>query len=380
MSEEGAPAGRAPARRLWQARRNQSRLAAAGATLLLAWSLYRGLAGPNRVLEVDGAVRHVAFSLDGRLFAVSLEGAVRLWDAATWSRRELALPPAPEPTPRGGPLAFSPDGRRLAVAREAPDAGGASVFVWDLARQEWAWRAPLGGAPVWLAFSPDGSRLAAAANAPAPPSRPTPGEIALFEAGAGGALDKLSGGDDAFSWVGWSADGRVLRYRKQVWSGGRYESLALAERPSQAGGAERTLHRERCPAPGTAASSPDGRLLAVADAGRESYLLVEPGGAARSIDRELLASPHPSPSFSPGAFSPDGRLYAAPASFGAAGKDRRVRIWSASSWRIVGEKPLRARGLVDPAIRSVAMSSSWLAAAYGDDLKTRIYLWNVARY
>ena len=119
-----------------------------------------------------GFVGAIAYSPDGRLLAVAGQrGQVTLWDART-------LRPAGELSGLRTAvltLAFSPDGRRLAVAeigteQEPGDPAsitGASVRVWDVRR-----RAPTAvrfeTASPSLTFSPDGSLLAAAAI-----SRPT---------------------------------------------------------------------------------------------------------------------------------------------------------------------------------------------------------------
>src|SRR5262249_52954891 len=108
-------------------------------------------------------VTHVVFSPDGRrLASASLDGVIKVWDAAG-GREVCTLVGGPEAVNFGGPhsnfgLSFSPDGRRLASV-----INDKTVKVWDLEG---------GGEPLTLeghadwvnavAFSPDGRRLATA--------------------------------------------------------------------------------------------------------------------------------------------------------------------------------------------------------------------------
>jgi WD40 repeat protein len=111
-----------------------------------------------KTAAVDRAVAGaVAFSPDGRWVAIAGTEAVVLWDVKRQDTpRRLGLPDARWLSDAPGPtsLAFSPDGRRLA-------AGGWGVAVWDLQDPLHPVSAPK---PVWVssvAFSADGATLAA---------------------------------------------------------------------------------------------------------------------------------------------------------------------------------------------------------------------------
>jgi WD40 repeat protein/energy-coupling factor transporter ATP-binding protein EcfA2 len=110
-----------------------------------------------------GVMAGAAISPDGRRLAAVLTtesgSSIVLWDIAT----RMIVKTAAAERATAGAVAFSPDGRLVAVA------GTEEVVLWDVERQDTARRLGLphtrwffnGPGPTGLAFSPDGHRLAA---------------------------------------------------------------------------------------------------------------------------------------------------------------------------------------------------------------------------
>ena len=108
----------------------------------------------KQVAELQGFVGHIyemAFSSDGKLFAIVDAMHVRLWDTATGEL--VGLLAGPRETIRA--LAWSPDGKTLATSN------GPKVKLWNVAtRQELTTFVGSNGA-YWHTFTPDGSLLVA---------------------------------------------------------------------------------------------------------------------------------------------------------------------------------------------------------------------------
>jgi hypothetical protein len=119
----------------------------------------RSLARPNepeRSLSVGSdRILALAFSPNGRLVAIAPYGRAELWDVVTGTRTAvLATGLTAHSSSRL--LAFSPDGGKVAVA-----AGGRDVLVWDVAAERSkAIRVPDASFLDAVAFSPDGRTLA----------------------------------------------------------------------------------------------------------------------------------------------------------------------------------------------------------------------------
>jgi WD40 repeat protein/serine/threonine protein kinase len=145
-------------------------------------------------------IAHLAFSRHGRLLAAGGDrralhehGRVRVWDT-TNGRRRLDF------TDFFGPLAFSPDDRRLASTRL-----DGSVVIWDLRTGVSVAELPeditFGGS---MAFSPVDDRLAAGGEEPI---------VRLWNIASGENVDSLLGSRMCIANVAFTADGRTVAAR-----------------------------------------------------------------------------------------------------------------------------------------------------------------------
>jgi WD40 repeat protein/tRNA A-37 threonylcarbamoyl transferase component Bud32 len=147
----------------------------------------------------DGAIMALAFAPDGETLASgSHDGTVRLWSRST------AEPLAVLPGIRGmTAIAFSPDGRQFAVAPN----GTGNVEIWNTLTVERACTFATAGATVTqLAFSPAGESLAAACKTPG-----QPGEVRLWRTDSQEPLPTLGGHGNGAERLAFSPDGtRIL--------------------------------------------------------------------------------------------------------------------------------------------------------------------------
>jgi WD40 repeat protein len=298
------------------------------------------------VMSGIGAVQSVAFSPGGTMLAAvtdSPEPNLRLWDVATHRQ----LPDPIHETDYSSALAFSPDGRILAVAAYPSRYGAGGqllppqddpgvIDLWDLASHRLLYRLTGdSGAIESLAFSPDGRLLASGSldgtarlwNVAAGTQQAvlSPGgevDSVLFSpAGSrlatastngiqvwnvtSGTLDHTftSGGLDSTQPMAFSATGEYLYVADTFEEIDRYDlvTMTLAGVPI----------RLQVPV-GQMVSSPDGRTLVF---GGQEGDLVQLGTGGRTFyqaDDSALGAP---------AVSPDGRLVAT----GAA--DGMVQLW-----------------------------------------------------
>jgi WD40 repeat protein/serine/threonine protein kinase len=247
----------------------------------------------------NGGVTDVAFNPNGtRVATSSLDGTVRIWDAATGQEERLL---------KGHALlvfraAFSRDGRWIASA-----SADSTVIIWDAGtgRRAQTLRGHTGS--VWgVAFSPDGRWIASAG---------VDETVRLWDARSGREEYTLPGHNRGVITVAFSPDGKHLASEGddgsvKVWDLTTRRELHTFQ--GQPGSMRRSV-----------AFSPDGTRLASAcgtdsfvkiwdlKAGRESLRLEGHTGGVVGV-----------------AFSPDGRRVA------SGGGDRTVKLWDAVTGRL----------------------------------------------
>jgi WD40 repeat protein len=117
------------------------------------WDLHRG---EQVGKELPGGDAFVAFSPDGRWLVNGTKDEYRFWEVGSW-RPGLRIPRTPQAVP--GPLAFSTDGKILAIANSHRDV----CLIETATGRELATLAAPEPHPIrWLCFRPDGEQLAVA--------------------------------------------------------------------------------------------------------------------------------------------------------------------------------------------------------------------------
>ena len=109
------------------------------------------------IRRLEGGVRPLAFSPDGKRLAAGMDGTVTVWELAT-GKGETFL----EEKGWVSSVAFSPDGRLLVSGgKEHPDVDPGVVKIWEGTRKRNAlWTVPDRANVFGVAFNPDGTRLA----------------------------------------------------------------------------------------------------------------------------------------------------------------------------------------------------------------------------
>jgi RNA polymerase sigma factor (sigma-70 family) len=262
------------------------------------------------VLKVPETVQTLALSPDGNTLVAGgdTDGKVRLWDVATG--KEIALLQGNK-----GPVrvvAFSPDGRVLAVAGSGTEKQGSGdlVTLWDVpSYKTMAVIHDAGTVVVHAHFSRDG-RLLATVNGggvakywvvpggqPAQTREVLPGKIGTMAQAPDGKLLAVAQRGEGSVFLVELATGKVVRQLMMP-----AEPLALA-------------------------FSPDGKSLAVIDAGKGANQVRIWDVASGQIRHEAQTDKDTVRAL---AFSPDGKLLA------TGGQDQTVRLWDPATGKLIG--------------------------------------------
>jgi WD40 repeat protein len=284
---------------------------------------------PTRLVPGEPGMMALGFTLspDGKLIAtMRIDGRVSL--RGRGAERLL--------DPRGSAskaLAFSPDGRTLAVGRDEP-----GILLFDVVG---------GGSPIILntplplsralAFSPDGRTLAATTR--------RDGEILLWDLASDRARIRLHGLHPAVD-IAFSPDGRTLA------AGERCENaVTLWDLET---GRSRCLLSGRFGAITSVAFSPDGGLLAAAGPADRLVRLWDPASG-----RLRLRIPGHTFGTNAVRFSPDGGLLV------TAGSDGMIRVWRVETGEPVVSLDGRSRVL--PQVFLSADGRTLAAGGWCDD-------------
>jgi len=315
-------------------------------------------------------IRSVAFSPDGRLLAAasgnegSASGGVQLWNVQTREKAGFLPTRASSGAGNGvGPVAFSPDGKILALGTD-----DGTVLLWDVASRRRIGELATGmhgdGATVTLlAFSPDGKRLAVADYGGAMQVWEVPARQRL------GSTLRLASTTAQIAAMAFSPDGKsIATVTPDIAAKGTEEFSApgilatWSVATDREIGAAVSLTGTSYPDRGQVAFSPDGETLAVGDHGSQLWNVA----ARRPIATLPKLPPITFPQIGPVAFSADGKLLA------TNGGNTGTQIWDTASRQVIAVLP-PGRDLVTA--MALSPDGKLLATASGGTTQ----LWDVAR-
>ena len=311
-------------------------------------------------------INALAFSPDGRRLAVAdgelgtsnSDNTIRLWTMG--ARRTVKKLRGRGPV---NSVAFSPDGRTLASSscdygnsNNHEDTGDHSVSLWNTRSGRRIGRLRQSASICAVAFSPSGATLAAAGDDHA---------VTLWDVRRLHTLEPgFVGHTDVLDAVSFSPDGRTLT------TAGRDHTVRLWD--------VRT-HRQLGPpltvvgTVNSVAFSPSGMTIAAGGAdGASIWSLVGP------YERRVLYSIHDSPVYSV-AFSPDGRLLAWTDSYAHKSKRRATVVGTIYIWDVRADRMLDEIAAPTDNVNSLAFGPGGRTLAWAATDRS-VWLWNVWKH
>lgn len=323
--------------------------------------------------RVDWAVPGgLSFSADGKLLALAGDRALHVWETAGWGKAGPSLPVnRPGLYTRGA--AFLPDGS-LAVGSSTGE-GESDIKQISAENGRVLWSKRLADKLDSLAVSPDGGLIAAAVNKyDRAEQRHYGGDVRIYDrSGAETAAFRTAG--PVFT-LNFTPDGRGLAYKTYFWdASAKVQNLGVIVRRDLASGSETVLLREK-PGLGSPLYSVSSSGQLVTPEGTEEALNVTDASGLKlaGLNEDCYAQEYRYTTSAEGAFSPDGRLFAAHIT-----KKNRLylRVFGTEGWKVIKEYKLGK--WKDGGVAAIAFSpdGSVLAAAQGNAFKSRVRVFKV---
>jgi DNA-binding SARP family transcriptional activator/WD40 repeat protein len=280
----------------------------------------------------------LAFSPDGKTLAVSANGGyVQLWDPQTGAPDG---PPFAAPVPGADAIAFwfaafSPDGSTLATAGviqdPLPRKNRGFVFLWDVATRRFLGQLPLHKYPVSFAdFTPDGRRIVLGTG-----FEDGAGDVIVWNIGESRVEERISADDSGLWWGDISDDGAMLVTGGES-SGERLWDLATGQPIGPAFASD---------IPNTVDLSADGQTLVTAGGG---WVTMRDVATGTILGRSWFPDPIAKENNLAAAFSPDGgRLFVVSDSGQAWAWNVDPALWASRACQIAGRSLTEAEWSVN---------------------------------